>query len=276
MNFINDFSPDLVNLGPIAIPWYGLIAIPIRWYGLLFAAGIISYYVLLKWIFEQEKYPVSDAESMVMYLFFGLVIGARLGEVFFYRPEFFIDNPSEITKIWHGGLSSHGATIGLFISYFIFCKIHTIKYTKYFDVIVIGMPLTAAFVRIGNFVNSEILGIPTGSASAPGKWGVVFVRAGENFPRHPVQLYEAVLCIAVFIVLFVLYNRSYRKTPPLFFLFLFLLLYFGGRFFIEFYKDLHVLPEDFPLSMGQVLSIIPILTAAGYFTLIFPKQTKGR
>ena len=266
MIFINNLSPDIINIGTIGI----------RWYGLLFATGITLYYILLKWIFEREKYPVSDAESMVMYLFFGLIIGARLGEVFFYRPEFFIENPSEIIKIWHGGLSSHGAMIGLFVSYFAFCRIHRVKYTKYFDAIVIGMPLTAAFVRIGNFFNSEILGIPTGSSTVPGKWGVVFVGAGENFPRHPVQLYEAVLCITVFAVLFVLYKRIYKKTPPLFFLFLYLLLYFAGRFFIEFYKDLHVLPEDFPLSMGQVLSIIPILTAVGYFALIFPEQTKGR
>lgn len=264
MVFINDFSPEMVNFGPISI----------RWYGLLFAVGIILNYLLVKWIFQREKYPVPDLESLLFYLFPGLVIGARLGEVLFYEPGYFFSNPSEIIKIWHGGLSSHGATIGLFVAYLIWIKVHKAGFTRYADALAIGMPITAAFVRTGNFFNSEIVGIPTGSATVPGKWGVVFKRLGEDFPRHPVQLYEALLSIVIFLILFSAYKKYYRNTPPLFFMFLYIMLYFAGRFIIEFYKDLHVLPEEFPLSMGQVLSILPILISLGYFVIIFPKQSK--
>lgn len=259
MIFIHDLSPELVNLGPLTI----------RWYGILFSTGIIINYLLVRWIFKREGYPLSDLDSLVTYLFFGLIIGARLGEVLFYEPEYYFRDPAEILRIWHGGLSSHGASIGLFLSYLLWIKIHKVKFTKYADAIILGMPLTAAFVRIGNFFNSEIVGIPTA-----GSWGVVFKRLGEDFPRHPVQLYEAILSITAFVILFLVYKKYYRKTPPLFFLFLYLMLYFGGRFIVEFWKDLHVLPEWSPLSMGQVLSIIPILMAVGYFTLFFPRQAK--
>lgn len=262
MVFINDFSPEMVQWGPLAI----------RWYGVLFASGVILNYLLVKWIFRREGYPVSDLESLFVYLFLGLIIGARLGEVIFYEPDFFLSNPSDIIKIWHGGLSSHGAGIGLFTAYIIWTRKNKVKFSKYADALAIGIPITAAFVRIGNFFNAEILGIPSGSS----QWGVIFKRTGEEFPRHPVQLYEAVLNIVLFVLLFRIYKRYYRKTPPLFFLSLYFLLYFSGRFIIEFWKDLHVLPEGFLLSMGQVLSIVPILLAAGYFVLVFPGQKKGR
>jgi len=257
MIFVNDFSPEMVRVGSLAI----------RWYGLLFSSGIIVNYLLLRWIFKREKYPVIDLDSVITYLFFGLIIGARLGEVLFYEPGFYFRDPLEILKIWNGGLSSHGATIGLFISYVLWTKVHKVKFSKYSDVLVLGMPGTAAFVRTGNFFNSEIVGIPTG-----GNYGVVFSRLGEDFPRHPVQLYEAILSIAVLVILFYIYKNYYRKTPPLFFFFLYIILYFGGRFIIEFWKDLHVLPGWFPLSMGQVLSIIPLLTAIGYFLFVFPRS----
>lgn len=257
MIFINDLSPALIQIGPITI----------RWYGVLLSSGIISYYFLLKWIFKREGYPLSDLDGIIIYLFWGLIIGARLGEVFFYEPAYYLTSPVEILKVWNGGLSSHGAAAGLLISYLLWIRTHKVSFKKYIDVLVIGMPLTAAFVRVGNFFNSEIVGKPVGDGVVPGTWGVVFRRLGEDFPRHPAQLYEAVLSIAVFFILFLTYRRYYRKRQPLFFLFLFILLYFTGRFIIEFWKDLHGLPGWFPLSTGQVLSIAPILISAGYFVL---------
>ncbi len=261
MIFINDLSPELVRLGPLGI----------RWYGLLFSSGIILNYILIRWIFRREKYSVNDLDSVTTYLFFGLIIGARLGEVLFYEPGFYFSYPMEILKIWNGGLSSHGATLGMLLSYILWTKVHKIKFNKYSDVLILGMPGTAAFVRTGNFFNSEIVGTPTG-----GNWGVIFVRLGEDFPRHPVQLYEAFLSITIFAILFYAYKSYYSKTPPLFYLFLYMILYFGGRFIIEFWKDLHVLPGWFPLSMGQVLSVIPVLIAFGYFLFVFPGQERSR
>ncbi|MBI5756391.1 MAG: prolipoprotein diacylglyceryl transferase [Nitrospirae bacterium] len=266
MIFVNDLSPILVQIGPITIQWYGF----------LLSASIIIYYLLIRWIFKRERYPISDIEGILIYSFFGLVIGARLGEVFFYDPAYYFRNPVEIVKIWRGGLSSHGAASGLFFSYLIWSKIYRVEFTRYVDALVIGLPITAALVRIGNFLNSEIVGKPTGDGLDRGTWGVVFKRLGEDFPRHPVQLYEAALSIAVLIILFLMYRKFYRNTPPLFFLFLFMLLYFTGRFVVEFWKDLHVLPGWFPLSMGQVLSILPILISTGYFALHFPMHKKRR
>lgn len=259
MVYVHDLSPVLIELGPVDI----------RWYGVLFAGGILLNLFLIRWIFKQEGYPIAHLESLATYLFWGLLVGARLGEILFYEPGYYFRNPSEIIKIWHGGLSSHGAAIGIFAAYLVWIKVHKVKFTRYADAVILGMPVTAAFVRVGNFFNSEIVGTPTG-----GNWGVVFKRLGEEFPRHPVQLYEAVLSIIVFVILFLVYKRYYRRTPPLFYLFLYLILYFGARFVLEFWKDLHVLPEWFPLSMGQVLSILPVLLAAGYFAILFPRQEK--
>ncbi|HAS16329.1 MAG TPA: prolipoprotein diacylglyceryl transferase [Nitrospiraceae bacterium] len=257
MIFIHNLSPDAVTLGPITLPWYGL----------LLSSGIILSYLFLRWMFNKEGYPVSDLESVLIYLYLGLIIGARLGEVIFYDPVYYFKNPIDIVKIWMGGLSSHGAAIGLLISYFVWLKIHRVEFRRYADLLVFGVPITAAFVRTGNFFNSEIVGIPTN-----GRWGVVFKRLGEDFPRHPAQLYEAILCSVIFIVLLVIYLLYFKKTPSLFYVFLFMLLYFSGRFIIEFWKDIHGLPEGFPLSIGQVLSIFPILIATGYFLIIFPSQ----
>src|SRR3989304_5379256 len=215
----------------------------------------------------KEGYPVSDLESLLICVYLGLVIGARFGEVIFYDPVYYFENPVDIVKIWMGGLSSHGAAIGLLIAYFVWLRIHRVEFRRYADVLVFGVPITAAFVRTGNFFNSEIVGIPTN-----GRWGVVFKRLGEDFPRHPAQLYEAILCSVIFIVLLVIYLRYFKKTPSLFYVFLFMSRYFSGRFSIEFWKDIHGLPEGFPLSIGQVLSIFPILIATGYFLIIFPSQ----
>lgn len=279
MIFTNNLSPILVDFGPIEV----------RWYGLLFAIGIALNYMILRWIFKREKYKAEHLETLVMFLFFGLVIGARLGEVFFYNPGYYFGEPLEILQIWDGGLSSHGATIGLFLAYLIWCKINKVQFSKYADALVVPVPLTAAMVRIGNFFNSEIVGDPTG-----GGFGVIFARLGESFPRHPSQLYEALLLLVVFGVLFWIYkgcslrsrfwsalasygfamkSAGFKKLPKLFMLCLFLLLYFGGRFFLEFFKDLKgPLPGDFPLNMGQVLSAIPVLVAVVYFGRLLKRK----
>lgn len=274
MIFVNDLSPVLFSAGPVVA----------RWYGLLFALGIAFNYLFLTWIFRKRGHPVADLDSLAMYLFLGLLIGARLGHIFFYNWEYFSSNPGEILKVWNGGLASHGAAIGLFLAYFIWGWVHKVKFSKYADLLVLPIPITGAFVRIGNFFNSEIVGIPTGSGTsaadglsgqagqADGSWGVVFKRLGEDFPRHPVQLYEAGMGVLIFIVLFWAYKKYYGKVRPLFFLFLYLLLYFSGRFGAEFFKEQHgITPDGFlaeiGLSTGQVLSIVPVLVAVGWFAI---------
>lgn len=238
----------------------------IRWYGLFFAIGILLNYLILKWIFKREKASELDLDSLVIYLFFGLVIGARLGHIIFYNWEYFSSNPIEILKIWNGGLASHGAAVGLLIAYSLWVWIHKANFAKYADMLVIPMPLTAAFVRLGNFFNSEIVGTPTGANGEVGDFGIVFKRLGEDFPRHPAQLYEGAASLAIFFVLMLVYKKWFGKLPKLFMTFLYVGLYFVARFGVEYFKDQAFLADTWlGISRGQWLSVIPIGLAAGYF-----------
>lgn len=271
MLFTNDLSPILFSAGPIEV----------RWYGLLFALGIAFCYLFLIWVFKKRGHAVADLDSLAVYLFFGLLIGARLGHVLFYNAEYFFSHPVEILKVWNGGLASHGAAIGLFIAYLIWIKVHKVKFSKYADLLALPMPVAAAFVRIGNFFNSEIVGKATSEAgqATQSDWGVIFKRLGEDFPRHPVQFYEAGVSLTIFVIMFWIYKKYYAKTKPLFFMFLYMLLYFAGRFTVEFWKDQHgITPDSFMektgLSTGQILSILPVLAAVIYFVFFYRKLAK--
>lgn len=247
MIFDNNLSPILLSIGPVEV----------RWYGLLFATGVGLNYLILRWLFKREGLKEATLESLAIYLFFGLLIGARLGEVIFYNPTYYWHNPLEILQVWNGGLASHGAAIGMLLAYLLWCRLKGEKFSKFVDLIALPMPLTAAFVRVGNFFNSEIVGLPGGN--------VIFRKLGEDFPRHPSQLYEAALLLAVFAILMWFYLKKYKTAPKLSVLMLFIFLYFGGRFVLEFWKDLHVFPAGFPFTMGQVLSSVPVLIAVIFF-----------
>lgn len=261
MIFYHNLSPIIFSIGPLDL----------RWYGLLFATGILLTYLLVSWIFKKEKYPIKDLDSLVLYLFVGLVVGARLGHIVFYNFDYFMANPVEILKIWHGGLASHGAAIGLFLAYWLWSVVHKVKFSKYIDAFAIGVPVAAIFVRIGNFFNSEIIGKPTN-----GDWGVVYQKLAEDFPRHPVQLYESFGALAIFVIMFWIYKKYGSKMPKMFYLFSLLGLYFAMRFVAEFWKQRHIVPESFPLSMGQMLSIGPFLIALIYFLFFFKKASRPR
>lgn len=261
MIFTNNFDPILFSAGPLAM----------RWYGLLFALGLGLGYLFVRKAFERNKFPIEHLESLLVYLFFGIVLGARLGEVLFYEPAYYFSHPAEIIKVWKGGLASHGAAVGVFLAFWIWGRVHKVKFSKYVDSVTLGIPVVAMFVRIGNFFNSEIYGYPTS-----GGFGVIFKRLGEDFPRHPAQLYEAALNLGILILFYFLWRKGGTKGwPSMFFFFSYLFLYFGGRIFTEVYKDLHTLPESFPLSMGQLLSIVPVLFALVYFFFFFPLKIRA-
>ncbi len=260
MIFTNSIDSILFAAGPIEV----------RWYGMLFAVGLLLNYLLLRWVFGREKFNVADLDSLILYLFVGLVVGARLGHVFFYNAEYFLNDPIKILQIWNGGLASHGAAIGVFLAYLIWAWIHKVKFTKYADYMILGMPISAGFVRIGNYFNSEIVGKAT-----DGSWGVVFQRLGEDFPRHPSQFYEAGLSFAIFAVLISIYLK-WKKRSPLSLMFLYMGLYFSTRFLVEFFKKRHTISVDFPLSMGQMLSILPILIAIGAAVFYYSKRHKAK
>jgi len=262
---------------------------PVLWYGILFAFGfVVGYFILIQIVSQrlQNSRHIDRKTSQPLALAFvdrftwiivgGIVIGARLGHVFFYDWPLYQNNPTEIFMVWKGGLASHGAVVGGLFAVFIYQRLMKKKYPEYnfinlLDDIVIPTAFAAFCIRIGNFMNQEILGVPT---QLP--WGVIFMRpadGGDIVPRHPVQLYEAFAYFLVFIFLLSLWKVKKGQLRPGLLSGLFFILVFGTRFFIEFLKvsQSYVINETY-LSTGQLLSIPVIL---GGFLLIF-LQLSGR
>ena len=235
-------NPILVDFGPVQI----------RWYGILMAAAFLCGYAILIWLGKQEKLSRDQIDEYLMYMFFGIIGGARLGEILFYNPVYYFSNPLQMLYIWKGGLASHGAIIGAIIAHWLFCKKNNITFYRMADLAVIPCALGAMFIRIGNFTNSEIVGR---ISSVP--WAMEF--QGHDGLRHPSQLYEAA---KNFIIFGVLLQLRKQKLPEgmLFwsFIFLFSLLRFG----VEFFKEFQTLTPNAVLTMGQWLSI-PLLILSG-------------
>lgn len=237
-------DPILLQLGPLAIHWYGV----------LFAGGFLLGYQIIQWIYRREGYPTDQLDKLLTYIFVGTVIGARLAHVLFYEPAYYFSQPMEILKIWRGGLASHGGALGVLLAILLFVRQHPQTGTLWLmDRLVIPTALTGCFIRLGNFMNSEIVGLPTG-----GNWGVVFERI-DALPRHPVQLYEAACYFLIFVLLFALYRRQ-RVSRHGFAFGLFMMLVFGSRFVLEFFKTPQAAYEAGNLiTVGQWLSVPFIL-----------------
>lgn len=243
--FIFIDSSSLTSIGPIQP----------RWYGLMFAIAFISGYAIGAKMYQDAGRPQEDLDRLLIYVLIATVIGARLGHVFFYEPSFYLRHPALIPQIWTGGLASHGAAIGIIIAMWLYArKTPGVTFLWVADRVVPGVAIGGMFIRIGNFFNSEIIGVPT---HVP--WAVVFTRV-DMVPRHPSMLYESILCLLVLIALWMIY-RKYDHNPPEGALFgAFLVLLFGGRFFLEFAKQtLAEFLEGSFLDMGQLLSIPLVL-----------------
>jgi prolipoprotein diacylglyceryl transferase len=222
-----------------------------RWYGMLFALGFVfGYYIMLKF-FKKEGIKQDVLDSLTVYMFLGTLLGARLGHCFFYEPDFYLSHPVEILKVWHGGLASHGGAIGILLSLYFFAKKYKKPYLWIVDKIVIVTALAGVFIRTGNLMNSEIYGHTT---TLP--WGFIFERRGETVPKHPTQIYEALSYLIIFIILYLIHEKTNLKKKQGFIFGLFLVLLFSARFFIEFVKENQVAFENnMTLNMGQILSI---------------------
>ncbi len=231
-----------------------------RWYGLLFAMAFICGYYIMLHMFKKEGQKQELLDSLTIYMFLGTLLGARLGHCLFYEPAYYLSHPLQIFAVWKGGLASHGAAIGILIALFYFQRKHKKDYFWTLDRIVVVTALGGFFIRLGNLANSEIVGNPTNLA-----WGFIFEQLGEDFPRHPSQLYEAVSYLFIFIVLLWLY-KNYKAGEKRGLLFgLFLIAVFGARFLIEFTKEIQVdFEQNMALDMGQWLSI-PFILAGFYF-----------
>lgn len=252
-----DISPELVNI-------FGR---EIRWYGLCWAIGVLCTSYVVQKMYQSEKLPEKWFDSLFVYVLIGLIIGARLGHCLFYDPGYYLSHPIEILKIWEGGLASHGGAIGMTIGIWLFCRNVSKKSIIWaLDRLIVGVAIGAAFIRIGNLMNSEIYGGPT---TMP--WGFNFVRdrswyvpiadggAGE-LPCHPTQIYEALIYFAIFILTMYMFYKTDAKKKQGLILGVSLIGIFLSRFFIEFLKNVQ---EPFELqmrasigiNMGQLLSI---------------------
>jgi prolipoprotein diacylglyceryl transferase len=247
-----DVSPEIFSIGPITI----------RWYGLLFAMSFIVGYQIMMVIFKRENRSEHDLNDLVWYMILGTVIGARLGHCFFYNPDYYLAHPLEIIQVWKGGLASHGAAIGILTALYLFVsKKKNFSFLWIVDRIVITVALSGFFIRMGNLFNSEIIGKPTN-----GKWGVIFVSV-DNIPRHPAQFYESVAYLLIFIFLLSLYFKLNAKFKNGLLTGIFLILIFGFRFFVEFFKEIQsMFEQSMFLNMGQLLSIPFVII--GIFLLI--------
>lgn len=250
-------KPEIFRLGPFAP----------RWYGLLFASGfVLGYYILLQ-IYRKEKRPEKNLSSLFLYVFVGTPVGARLGHVLFYQPDYYLARPWEILMVWRGGLASHGGFIGVLIAICLYLrKYRDMGFLELSDRLAIPALLAAALIRIGNFFNSEILGIPS---NLP--WAIIFIRV-DSVPRHPAMLYESLAYAIVFTALYIAYWKTEIVKIPGRILGASFVPCFTARFLIEFVKEEQVPFEHaMSLNMGQLLSVPFVLM--GLYLLCRPSPS---
>ena len=246
-------GPELLDLGPLHL----------RWYGILFATGFYLGYRITGVIFDRMGKGQKDLDRFFLYVFLSTLIGARLGHCLFYEPSVYLPAPWKILAIWEGGLASHGAFIGIAIACALYARKergtrNPISGLMAFDILCVTAPLAGAMIRIGNFFNSEIIGKPTGA-----DWGVVFERV-DSVPRHPGQLYESAVYFVLFGIQMFLWKKKRlldhtgRSTG------VFMVVVFTARFCLEFLKENQVgFEAGMPINMGQVLSIPLVLIGFG-------------
>ena len=262
-----DVSPVFYKIGPFEI----------RYYALIFVAMMLCGFYAWRRQMVRGGHPEAKAERFGLLGLLAVLLGARLGHVLFYEPGVFLGNPLRIFYLWEGGLASHGAAVGLVAALIYFARREKIMVVEVLDRFSISAAIGAFSVRIGNFLNSEVVGLKT---QVP--WAVKFPRSiyDSGLPldqvpaRHPSQIYEALLGLGVLLILFAVDGKYREDRPPGLLAGLFLLLYFSGRFLTEFFKEWEVLsPETSPLSMGQYLSIPFILLGAWLICRTWKKNT---
>lgn len=261
---------------------------PVAWYGLFFALGFLAAYAIVRKILEKrvegeslqvrKEKAASLADKLTIYLVIATIVGARLGEVLFYGLEYYIKHPLDIFKIWEGGLASHGGAIGILIAVMLF-RLRIKKNFPYFttlkilDTLAIACGVACACIRIGNFFNQEILGYPT---DLP--WAITFGNPwnGEAaIPRHPVQLYEAIIYLLTCVILLTIWKFRGSTLKDGFYTGLFFILVFGSRFMIEWLKLPQTLSQQELgiLSTGQYLSL-PFIFAGIYLLIRRSKPSR--
>ena len=258
--FINNFDPVALQI----------FSIEIRWYSLAYIGGIVLGWILSKKIFISDTDIKEKFDDYLTFVIIGIIVGGRLGYIFFYNLDYYFNNLVDIFKIWEGGMSFHGGLIGVIFMSIWFAKKNNQNSLKYLDIVSIVAPIGIFFGRIANFINSELYGIET---NLP--WAVKFVQI-DNIYRHPSQLYEAIFeGIILFLILIYSKNKGLDKTPGLI-SGLFLFFYSIFRFIIEFFR----VPDEqlgylfFNMTMGQIISFIFLLI--GSYLIVTKYEIKKR
>ncbi len=250
-----DIDPVLINFGPFAI----------RWYSLAYIAGLVLGWRLMRHLAIKPPYNINPdkVDDFLIWATLGVIFGGRIGYVLFYNFSYFVKNPEKIFMVWEGGMSFHGGFLGVIIAALCFCSRHEINPLKLSDLLARTTPIGLFFGRIANFINAELFGRIT---DVP--WGVVFPNAGPA-PRHPSQLYEAVLeGLLLFLVINIMARNSVIRNRCGFLTGVFLSCYAASRIFVEFFRqpDAHIGFLLLDLTMGQLLSL-PMLAIGIYIML---------
>lgn len=265
------------NVDPEIINVFG---IPVRYYGLLFVSGLILCIYILGWIFKRENIPFENLEKLTIYSMIGILAGARLGHCLFYEPSYYLSHPLEmilpisfspdgIRFTGYQGLASHGGVLGLLIMLYLYSRKTKHSMIDTIDLIAVVIALEFGFIRLGNFMNSEIIGIPS---TKP--WSVIFERV-DNLPRHPAQLYEAISYFIIFALMMILYKKMRYRLKNGFFFGLATVLCVTARFTIEFVKENQVGFEDgMTFNMGQLLSLPYLIAGIGFIIYGITKTRK--
>ena len=270
------WNPDLeaFRLGPLAF----------RWYSLCWLVGLLLAYLVVKRLYKEQQIKEELFEPLFIYCFLGILIGARLGHCIFYQPDYYLTSwkgfiemllPIHIDQYgsWHmtgyQGLASHGGTLGLILALLLYVKKTGVGLWRVLDNIAIATGTTACFIRLGNLMNSEIIGKPT---DLP--WAFVFERV-DMLPRHPGQLYEAIAYALLFIVMCYIYRKKSHLVGTGFYFGLCLTYIFTFRFFIEYTKEVQEAFEaSLPIDMGQILSLPFVAVGTWYMVKGLKKAHK--
>ena len=258
------------NLDPVLFD-FGFVAI--RWYSLAYLAGILIGWwlgkkiIIKKFQYTDQIFNLKEFDDLITYLIISIIVGGRIGYIVFYNLEYYLLNPFNIIKIWEGGMSFHGALIGIVIGTYIFSIKKKISLFFLLDVIACVSPIGIFFGRIANFINGELVGKATNAS-----WGVIFP-AVDLLPRHPSQLYEALLegIILFFILNLFIFKKNYKTGTCSF---LFLIFYGFFRIFSELFRepDLQIGYIFNLVSMGTILSFLMIL--AGIIIFIIRRKNE--
>ena len=251
--FINNFDPVA----------FQVFSFEIRWYSLAYVVGLIIGWIYCNKFLIKDQIKKNLFDEYITYIIFGIIIGGRLGYVLIYNPSYYLKNIFEIPMIWNGGMSFHGAVIGVILSTIIFCKKNNQDKFYYLDLVALSSPIGIFLGRISNFINSELYGRESDII-----WSVKFIQI-DNLNRHPSQLYEAIFeGIVLFIILNIFHKKFYKKNGLI--SALFIIFYSIFRFFIEFTRepDAHIGLLMFNLSLGQIISLIFLILG----TILFYKN----